>query len=116
MSLPYETAAALPWGSRVLTIATVEYVAENVTFDASSFVFERQSALGAPNGAVAVAEAITGSATLQLATDTTAIPARGAEFTETVHGSSRTFFLTQVGQPEASRAFKTVAIQFREKV
>jgi hypothetical protein len=108
----YKTAATLPFGSRVLTIATVSYVAQTFRTRSGSSVVERQTEDGEPNGAVGVPEADDGSATLQLATATTAIPARFAEFTE----DTITYFITEVGKPEEQRGFKTVEISFRQKI
>jgi len=108
----YKTTSTLPFGSRVLTIATVTYIAQNFRTRAGSAVVERQDEEGEPNGAVGVPEARDGSATLQLATATTAIPALFAEFTE----DTFTYFITEVGTPEEQRGFKTVEISFRQKI
>ena len=110
--MPYLTAATLPYGSRVLTINAVAYIANNYKVDRSGSLIERQTELGAPNGAVLVAEAATGSAQLQLATTSTALPAIGDEFT----ADTVTYFLTQVGASEEARGFKTVDISFRQKI
>lgn len=112
MSLPYLTTSTLPYGSRVLTIATVAYIAQSFRLDEPGQLIERTTELGAPNGAVLIEQAKTGTATLQLATASTAYPARGAEFT----ADTVTYFITQVGKPEEAAAFKTVEISFREKV
>ena len=112
MSLPYLTSATLPYGSRILTIDAVTYIANNFRVDSTGALIERQTELGAPNGAVLIREAKTGSAQLQLATTTTAIPEVGDEFT----ADTITYFLTSVGAPEEARGFKVVDISFREKV
>lgn len=112
MSLPYLTATNLPYGSRVLTIATVAYIAQTYRLDESGKLIERETELGAPNGAVLISQAKTGTATLQLALSSTAYPAVGAEFT----ADSVTYFLTAVGRPEEAAGFKTVEVSFREKV
>ena len=112
MAIPYLTSATLPYGSRVLTINAVAYIANNYKVDQGGALIERQNELGAPNGAVLILEASTGSAQLQLATTTTAIPAIGDEFT----ADTVTYFLTQVGASEEARGFKTVDISFRKKV
>jgi hypothetical protein len=108
----YETSNTLPWGSRVLTIATVTFIAENFEVTSPTNVIERMDEVGNPNGAVAIDKARTGTATLQLASESTVVPARGAEFT----ADTVTYFLTEVSAPEAQEEFKTVRISFRQKI
>jgi hypothetical protein len=116
MALPYSTSANLPWGTRVLTINAVSYIANSFNPRDPSTVVRRRTELGAPNGAFMTAEAGAGTANLQLATSSTALPARGDEFTTTWRGTSVTFFITEVGAPEEQQGFKTVDISFEEKV
>lgn len=111
-TLPYKTATTLPFGSRILTIDAVTYIAENFETSAGGQLIERTTELGAPNGAILIEQAKTGSATLQFATTTTAIPERGDEFT----ADTITYFLTEVSAPETANGFKTCRISFREKV
>lgn len=112
MSLPYKTGSTLPYGSRVLTIGAVTFIANNFRTQAPSQLIERKTELGAPNGAVLIEQARTGTAELQLASSSTAAPARGDEFTE----DTITWFITEVGKPESVDTFKVVDISFREKV
>jgi hypothetical protein len=112
MSIPYTTTASLPYGSRVVTIGAVGYIANNFSTSQSLNVIERTDSLGAPNGAVGIQQARTGSAQLQLATSTTTAPAAGDEFA----ANSVTFFLTEVSRAEEAQGFKVVDISFRESV
>jgi hypothetical protein len=112
MPIPYTTTASLPYGSRVVTVDSVGYIANNFSTSQSLNVIERTDSLGAPNGAVGIQQARTGSAQLQLATSTTTIPDVGDEFT----ANSVTFFLTEVSRPEEAQGFKVVDISFRESV
>jgi hypothetical protein len=112
MAIPYLTSATLPYGSRVLTIDSVGYIANNFSTSQSLNVIERTTELGAPNGAVGIQQARTGSAQLQLATSTTTVPDVGDEFA----ANSVTFFLTEVSRPEEAQGFKVIDISFRESV
>lgn len=112
MAIPYTTTASLPYGSRVITIGGLAYVAQNFSTDQSLNVIERTDELGAPNGAVGIQTARTGSAQLQLATSAITVPSAGDEFS----AKSITWFLTQVGEPEEASSFKVVDVSFRESV
>jgi hypothetical protein len=112
MAIPYTTTASLPYGSRVVTISSVGYIANNFSTSQSLNVIPRTTELGAPNGAVGIQQARTGSAQLQLATSTTTAPSAGDEFA----ANSVTFFLTEVSRPEEAQGFKVVDISFRESV
>lgn len=112
MAIPYLTTATLPYGSRVLTIDSVAYIANNFSTSQSLNVIERQNELGAPNGAVGIQTARTGSAQLQLATTSTAIPEAG----DTLLADSITYFITEASKPEEAQGFKVVDISFRESV
>ena len=88
---------SIPYGSEVLTINAVTYVAENVTFDNPSVVKERTNEIGEPSGSFGVQGFVTGSATVQKAATGTAIPTPGLTFaTSSFSGSSVTFIVTKV--------------------
>ena len=112
MAIPYLTSTALPYGSRVVTIGGVGYVANNFSVAQSLNVIERQDSLGAPNGAVGIQQARTGSAQLQLATSSTTVPAAG----DTFLADSVTYFLTEISKPEEQQGFKVLDVSFRESV
>lgn len=112
MAIPYVTTATLPYGSRTVSIDSVVYIANNFSTSQSLNVIERTTELGAPNGAVGIQTARTGSAQLQLATVSTAIPEAGDSFS----ADSVTYFLTEVSKPEEAQGFKVVDISFRESV
>lgn len=116
MAIPYLSSANLPYGSRVVTVATVGYIANSFTTSQSLNVIDRQDTLGAPNGAIGIRQPITGSTSLQLATTSTQIPDCGDEFSATVDGSAITFFITERSLPEEQAGFRTVDISFREAV
>jgi len=112
MPIPYTTTASLPYGSRVVTVDSVGYIANNFSTSQSLNVIERTDSLGAPNGAVGIQQARTGSAQLQLATSSSTIPDVG----DTFLADSVTYFLTEVSRAEEAQGFKVVDISFRESV
>ena len=114
MAIPYLTTSGLPYGSRVVTIASVGYIANNFSVSDPLNVIERTDELGAPNGAIGIDQVKTGSAQLQMATTSTSYPVKGAEFSAAVNGTATTFFLTEVGMPEEAAGFKVADISFRE--
>lgn len=116
MAIPYLTTATLPYGTRVVTINAVGYIANSWTTTQSLNVIDRQDTLGAPNGAIGIRTPITGSTTLQLATTSTTYPSAGDEFSSTDAGTAITFFITDRTAPEEQQGFKTVDISFRESV
>lgn len=109
---PVKTGATLPFGSEVLSIDSVNYIAENFRVSQPSVSAERQTEVSAPNGYALNLAAKTGSATLQLATTSTAIPVVGHTFTR----NSVVFILTEVGEEQTQNGIKTLPISFREFV
>lgn len=88
---------AIPYGVEVLTINSVTYVAENLTFDNPSQTIQRRNEANEPSGSVGVQDFVTGSATLQKAATSTAVPTPGLTFsTSSFSGSAVTFILTKV--------------------
>lgn len=112
----YAFPTTIPKGARILTINTVAYIAEQISFDLGTTEVDRQDEVGKPNGFDQRDQPVKGTATLQLATTTTALPDTGVEFTTPFRGTSMTFVTNQVGQPEAQGALKTVTIGFRQKI
>ena len=116
MPIPYTSITTLPYGSRVVTIASVGYIANNFNTSSGLTLLERQNELGAPNGVVGIAQAATGNAKLQLATSAVAIPDAGDEFSATIDSTAITFFITERSLPEEQAGFKTVDISFRQSI
>lgn len=116
MALPYSTSAGLPYGSRVLSIGGVSYIANNFRVEQAGKLLERTTELGAPNGAVMIDTAYTGTAEVQLAANTTVYPNISMTFSTRVdsENANLNFFLTTVGAPESADQWKFVDIQFRE--
>lgn len=104
---------SLPYGSVVLTINSVTYVAENITTTIPlGTTIERRDEIGEPSGQVLVKGFETGSATLQLATGSTATPAQFETFTH----NSKTYIITEVSEPMQQDGENKVNISFRKKI
>lgn len=108
----------VPYGSQVLTINAVTYVAEGITPKNPTKVIERRNELDEPSGQVLVQDFITGSAVLQLAAANTAMPTPGLTFTADFlgAGSNQTWILSEVSPPLAQADAHKVNIEFRKKI
>ncbi|PAW76820.1 MAG: hypothetical protein B9S32_13865 [Verrucomicrobia bacterium Tous-C9LFEB] len=109
---------SIPYGSKVLTIATVTYVADSIKVSRPSKVIERTNEIDEPSGQVIIGGFVTGDATLQLATAATAYPPLGSEFTitlDTVIGAE-TFIITERDDAVAKGDETKVPIKFRKKI
>jgi hypothetical protein len=109
MALPYID-NSVPYGSVVLVINTVDYVADDITITKSTKVIERTNEVDEPSGQVIIEGFETGSATLQLATSATAIPAIGDTFTY----STVTYVVSEVGVPKSKGDYTKINISFRK--
>lgn len=101
---------SVPYGSEVLTISGVAFIAENVTYTNPTTFLERRNELNEPSGGVTIQDFINGSATLQLATTATVVPTNGAVFTR---GAGITYYLTEIGEPLSQGETKKVSVNFR---
>lgn len=111
----------VPFGSRVIALKSNvgatkgNYVAENITVQRPSTVIERRDEIGQPSGQVIIDSFVVGSATFQLATTASLIPAIGDTFvTEFIPGTPESCSLSQVDQPEQQTTDKKVNINFRK--
>lgn len=109
---PVLSSANLPFGSEVLTIDSVTYIAENFNVTQSSVTAERQDEEGAPNGFALNVGPRSGTAQLQLATTSTAIPVVGHTFTR----NTIVYVITEVGEQQSQSGFKVLPISFREQI
>ena len=118
MSLPYSTSANLPYGSRVLTISGVSYIANNFRTEKQGKLLERMTELGAPNGAVLIDAPYTGTSELQIQNTSIAFPNISMTFSARVDADNANynFFITQVGVPETQDQWKNCDITFRQVV
>ena len=115
MSLPYSTSANLPYGSRVLTINGVSYIANNFRVQKAGRLLERFDHLAAPSGAVLLDAPYTGTE-LQVANTLVAFPNVSMTFNCRVEqeNANVNFFITEAGVPESFDQFKNCDVTFRE--
>lgn len=115
---------AVPYGSISITINSVAYIAENITSSKADQLIQRRGATGAPTGCAFVTDFNTGSATLQLATSSTAVPGTYGEvdtnkFTAdlfSVGSGTHQWAVTKVGRPYAQLDHMKVDIEFQKLV
>ncbi len=122
MPIPYVYPTTFPYGSRVVTFTfsgggTGSVILESFEVTEPTTEVNRQNELGAPNGFVLISEPRTGSAVAQLATTSTTYISRG-DFAQISikNGTSVTFVVTQVSQPEGSREVKRQTLSLREEI
>jgi len=95
---PFLNDGGIPYGSQVLTLLATTtatsgttYIADNIDFTDPSKEINRTNQLDEPSGSVNYDDFQRGTATLQLATTTTPLPAKGAVAQITV-GVAETFW------------------------
>jgi hypothetical protein len=122
MPIPYVYPTSFPYGSRVVTFSfsgggNASVILEAFEPSEGTFEINRQNELGAPNGFVLIAEPRTATATAQLATTSTTYISRG-DFAQISikNGTSITFVVTQVSQPEGNREVKRQTLSLREEI
>lgn len=94
------------YGSRVLTINSVAYIANSINIDRPVTEAEDFLAAGAPGRKRSTAQRATFTAELQLATSSTVYPARGMTFTDTFDSQfgAETFVIDVVPHQETNDA------------
>lgn len=117
MAVPYNS-GTIGYGSLVLTINSVAYVAEDISLSLPTQELLRYDELNAPEGIVLTEDFASGSATLQLATTSTVLPIRGQTFTANLQreasSGTQTYVITQVDPSFAQGDFQKVSINFRQ--
>lgn len=108
----------LVFGSQVVTISTVAYVAESINVDRSTSAIEQKNEYGVTTGQVLIDQIPTGSMTLQLASSTTVAPSLGASFTlDPIGGGSAVDFLvSKVGEQFSQDGETKLSVDFRKKL
>lgn len=122
MAIPYLYPTSFPYGSRVVTFnfsggGTGAAILESFEPSEGTNEISRQDQLGAPNGFVLIAEPRTASATAQLATTSSTYVSRGDTTSISIkNGTAVTWVVTQVSDPEESRAAKKQSLTLREVI
>lgn len=108
---------SIPFGSQVITVGGVTFVAENINFTQPSTVLERRDEDGDPSGQVIVANFDNGTATLQLATTATTPVTIGATFTLSRSGGLATVgcVISEVGDVLSQLDIKKLNVSFRRR-
>ena len=107
----------LVFGSQVVSIVSVAYVAESINVDKSTSVIEQKNEYGVPTGQVLIEQIPTGSMTLQLASSSTVAPSIGAAFTLVpVGGGSATFLISKVGEQFSQDGETKLSVDFRKQL
>jgi hypothetical protein len=108
----------MAFGAQDITIGTVTFVAENISYEDPSNWTVTKDSVGVPNKQHGVDDVPTGSATLQLPDTTTAPPAKYATFSLTPigGGTAITVIISKVGQAFQQDGERKVNIDFRKKL
>ena len=101
-----------------VTINSVTYVAESMSFTYGSNRVDVNDSNGEPLGSVIVPNRVEGSATLQYATGSTANPTIGQEMTlnSTDGRNNATYLLTEVGDAQTAGDYSKVSVSFYKKI
>lgn len=106
----------IPHGTAIITINSVAYKANDINITEPTKQLGREEVTGEDSDdMVLVAARRTGTATLQLATGSTAIPAAGMTFVYAFRASAnRTWLITEVGTASTIAGIKTLSISFAD--
>lgn len=118
MSSPAYNDGTVQYGTRVLTINSVAYVADNISLSRPTTIIERTDNIGEPSGSVGVNKFVTFTATLQIASGSTAEPQNGQTTSpitfDTLIGAE-TFYVHSVNRAESKDAEKKFNATFIKK-
>ncbi len=113
--MPIYQDGTYPSGAPTLTINSVTYICDAFSLDDSANVVDITNGSGEHAGALAFKGKTTGSATLQLASSSTAVPTTAAHSSTTgvfTH-DTKTYFITSVSKPKPKEGNWTVSINFQ---
>src|SRR5689334_15403512 len=110
----FKNDGSIPYASRVVTINSVAYIAENISVKRPAVIIERRNELNEPSGWVGIADFITGTATLQMASTSTAQPPAGQTFSTTFDATigAETFVITEIDKSESQGDAKKFEVTF----
>ena len=116
MAIPYSSAANLPQGLESVTINLISYIVDSVDLSATDHRIISRTDENGDRADFMVREGsgqITGTMTLQRATDTTALPSAGTEFTYDFDrsGTGSTLIVHSVKVNRSKDAFDTFDVQ-----
>jgi hypothetical protein len=106
----------LKFGSRVVTINSIAYIAESFTIDQPVQVVESTDELAQPRGSYAFDGFVTGSATLLFPDQDSGAPTRHMTFTsDDNQGVSKTWIVRNVSVPQTNNGETKCNITFAQK-
>lgn len=104
-------------GSVVVSINSVTYVADNISITAGGTHVPQYDETGLPDSGIVYPDFATGTATLQSATSSTAMPTVGMTFDEDLgRGAAERWVLTEVGKAYENRGITKFNISFVEVI
>jgi hypothetical protein len=99
------------WGSSLITIDSVAFVAESIDIQYTTDVNTLLDEDGVDRANVYIQRAPSGSATIQVDTDQTA-PSRGDEFTH----AGVDWYITELSSQTSNSSFKKYSMSFRKRL
>lgn len=118
MPSPAYNDGTVQYGCRVLTINGNPYVADNLSINRPTKAIDRTNEIGEPSGSVGVADFVTGSAQIQLASGSTVEPIIGnttSAITLDAAIGAETFYVTSVSRAESKESEKKFNITLKKK-
>lgn len=104
-------------GTQVLTINSVTYVCDTHSITAAGAHVPQYDETGLPSGGLTIPDFCSGTATLQAATSSTAMPTVGMTFDEDLgRGTAERWVLTEVGKAYENRGITKFNISFTEVI
>lgn len=105
---------SIPYGAPTLTINSVTYICESYTPTRPTQTIQRRNGDNEPSGSVGINDFVTGSAVLQKAATSTAMPTPGMSFahTEDATVGAETFKITSVSQAKSQGDATKFNIEF----
>ncbi len=104
----------IPFGSQVVTIGAVEYVAEEIEFEEKTTSIIRRNEINVPNGAIHINDLTKGKMTLQLESVDTAIPENNSQCSMDFRGVAKDFIITNVSQPQKQDEIHKLKVEITE--
>jgi hypothetical protein len=114
----FKNDGSIPYGSKVLTINSVAYVAENFDVTRDAKTIDRENEVGEPSGQIGIATVPTATATLQLATTSTVQPLQGNTCSVTCDSviGAETWIVWTTSRVFAKDEAQKITVTFRKQI
>lgn len=113
MSTPYSSTPGIPHGSRIVTLDSTAYIADNFTPIYPTKFSGQNDQNGRPARFMLKDDFATATAQLQLETDATPIPANGQECDPEPNDLVARWVVESVSPPEEAEGIRIVNVTFR---